>query len=170
MNNPVGKYIVIIFGVLFFQLMVLSRLNISQSIMPLIYPVLLLILVRNINGSLLLLFGFGLGFIVDVFSNTGGAHAVACTVIAFVRPFFLSSIGPMDMGWDQIKPSIVSLGIKNFAAYSFFLLAIHHVVFFLLEVFSFSNFPYTLLRIIASLSISWVLVMSLQFLFNGKKR
>ena len=111
--------------------MVLSRLNISQSIMPLIYPVLLLILVRNINGSLLLLFGFGLGFIVDIFSNTGGAHAVACTVIAFVRPFFLSSIGPMDMGSDQIKPSIVSLGIKNFAAYSFFLLAIHHVVFFL---------------------------------------
>ena len=170
MNNSIAKYIITIFGVLFFQLIVLSRLNISQSILPLIYPVLLLVLVRNINGSLLLLFGFGLGFVVDVFSNTGGAHAVACTVIAFVRPFFLSSIGPMDMGSNQIKPSILSLGIKNFAAYSFFLLAIHHVLFFLLEVFSFNNFPYTLLRIIASLSISWILVMSLQFLFNRRKR
>ena len=170
MNNSIAKYIITIFGVLFFQLMVLSRLNISQSILPLIYPVLLLVLVRNINGSLLLLFGFGLGFFVDVFSNTGGAHAVACTVVAFVRPFFLSSIGPMDMGSDQIKPSILSLGIKNFAAYSFFLLAIHHVVFFLLEVFSFKNFPYTLIRIVASLLLSWILVMSLQFLFNSRKR
>ncbi len=170
MNNPIAKYIITIFGVLFFQLMVLSRLNISQSVFPLIYPVLLLILVRNINGSLLLLFGFVLGFFVDFFSNTGGAHAVACTVIAFVRPFFLSSIGPMDMGSNQIKPSILSLGIKNFAAYSFFLLAIHHIIFFLLEVFSFNDFPYTLIRIIASLSLSWILVMSLQFLFNGRKR
>ena len=170
MNNSIAKYIITIFGVLFFQLMVLSRLNISQSILPLIYPVLLLVLVRNINGSLLLLFGFVLGFFVDFFSNTGGAHAVACTVIAFVRPFFLSSIGPMDMGSNQIKPSILSLGIKNFAAYSFFLLAIHHIIFFLLEVFSFNDFPYTLIRIIASLSLSWILVMSLQFLFNGRKR
>tara|TARA_Y100001934_G_C12310437_1_gene754653 strand:+ start:836 stop:1348 length:513 start_codon:yes stop_codon:yes gene_type:complete len=169
-SNSSVRYIVIIVGVLFFQLIVLNRLNISQNILPLIYPIILLTLVRNINGSLLLLIGFILGYVMDVFSNTGGAHAVACTVLAFLRPFFLSSIGPMDMGSDQIQPSIISFGIKNFAVYSFFLLAIHHVVFFLLEVFSFNNFPNTLLRIISSLLFSWVLIMALQFLFNGRKR
>ena len=87
-----------------------------------------------------------------------------------MRPFFLSSIGPMDMGSDQIKPSIISLGLKNYLAYSFLLLAIHHIAFFMLEVFSFSNFLDTALRIIGSLIVSWLLVISFQFLFNGKQR
>jgi len=169
-NKSIIKNIITVVGVLFFQLMVLSRLNISQNISPLIYPVLLFTVVRNMNPSILLLFGFGLGFFVDVFSNTGGAHAVACTVIAFVRPFFLSSIGPMDIGSDQIKPSILSLGIQKFAVYAFFLLAIHHVIFFMLEVFTFYNFPHTLFRIFSSVLISWVLLMSLQFLFNRRRR
>jgi hypothetical protein len=107
---------------------------------------------------------------VDIFSNTGGAHAVACTVIAFVRPLFLSSMGPMDIGSDQIKPSIISLGVKTFAVYSLFMLAIHHTVFFILEVFTFHNFHHTIFRIFLTLLVSWLLVMSLQFLFNGKKR
>ncbi len=170
MSNSSLKYLITVLIVLFFQLMVLNRLNISQNVLPLIYPILLLTIVRNINGSLLLLLGFGLGFFIDIFSNTGGAHAAACTVIAFVRPSFLSSIGPMDMGSNQIKPSILSLGIKKFSAYSLFLLAIHHFIFFLLEVFSFNNFLFTLFRIVISLLISWILVMSLQFLFNGRKR
>lgn len=169
MNKSITKNIIAVIGVLFFQLMVLNRLNISQNIFPIIYPMLLFTVIRNINRSILLLFGFVLGFFVDVFSNTGGAHAVACSVVAFVRPFFLSSIGPMDMGSEQIKPSIFTLGIKKFAVYAFFLLAIHHIIFFILEVFTFSHFLHTLIRVFSSLLISWILVMSLQFLFNEKR-
>ncbi|MAW65589.1 MAG: rod shape-determining protein MreD [Flavobacteriales bacterium] len=170
MNKIITKNIITVIGVLFFQLMVLSRLNISQSIYPLVYPILLFTVVRNMNRSIFLLFGFGLGFFVDIFSNTGGAHAFACTVIAFVRPLFLSSMGPMDIGSDQIKPSILSLGVKTFAVYALFMLAIHHVIYFILEVFTFHNFHQTIFRIFLSLLISWLLVMSLQFLFNVKRR
>lgn len=170
MNKAITTNIIIVFSILFFQLMVLSRLNISQNILPLIYPLLLFTIIRNINRSLLLLLGFGLGFFVDVFSDTGGAHSIACTVVAFVRPFFLSSIGPMDMGSEQIKPSINSLGIKNFGVYCLFLLAIHHIIFFILEVFSFHDFSSILMRWFSSLIISWVLIMSIQFLSNGKER
>ena len=170
MNKIIIKNIITVIGILFFQLMILSRLNISQNISPLIYPIILFTVIRNVNRSILLLFGFGLGFFVDIFLNTGGAHAVACTVIAFVRPLFLSSIGPMDIGSDQIKPSILSLGIKNFAVYAFSLLAIHHVIFFILEVFTFHNLLHTLFRVFLSLLISWLLIMSLQFLFNVKRR
>jgi len=169
-NKIITKNIITVLGVLFFQLMILSRLNISQSLSPLVYPILLLTVVRNVNRSIFLLIGFGLGFFVDIFSNTGGAHSVACTVIAFVRPIFLSSLGPMDIGSDQIKPSILSLGIKTFAVYAMSMLAIHHIIFFILEVFTFNNFHETIFRIFLSLLISWLLVMSLQFLFNGKRR
>lgn len=170
MSSSLFKNITLSVVVLFIQIMVLNQLNISQSILPLVYPILLFSLVRNLNKSLLLFMGFGLGLILDVFSNTGGAHAIACTTIAFVRPFFLSSIGPMDMGSEQIKPSIVSLGLKNYSGYSFFLLTIHHITFFMFEIFSFSNFLDTIIRIVGSLVVSWLLVISFQFLFNRKQR
>jgi rod shape-determining protein MreD len=169
-NSFFIKNIIFSLAILFTQIMVLNQLNISQSILPLIYPILIFSLNRSLNKSLLLVLSFGLGLVMDVFSNTGGAHAIACTLLAFVRPFFLSSIGPMDMGSDQIKPSIISLGLKNYLAYSFLLLAIHHIAFFMLEVFSFSNFLDTALRIIGSLIVSWLLVISFQFLCNGKQR
>ncbi len=170
MNSLLIKNIIFSLVILFIQIMVLNQLNISQSILPLIYPILLFSLIRSLNKSFLLIMGFGLGLVLDVFSNTGGAHTIACTLMAFVRPFFLSFIGPMDMGSEQIKPSIISLGLKKYSAYSFFLLAIHHITFFFLEVFSFSNFLDTALRIIGSLVVSWLLVISFQFLFNGKQR
>lgn len=170
MSNSIVKNIIITLGILFFQVMVLNRLNISQSLLPLMYPVILLSLTRNTNRSLLLLLGFGLGLFVDMFSNTGGAHAVACTVLAFSRQFFLSSMGPMDMGSEQIKPSIINLGLKNYAAFSFFLLAIHHIVFFALEVFSVSNLFDTVIRTLLSLAVSWILIMIYQFTFASKEK
>ena len=170
MSNSIGKNILLVLAVLFIQLMVLNQLNIAQSLFPMVYPVILLSLTRNINKSLLLAIGFLLGLFMDVFANTGGAHAVACTVITFVRPFFLSSMGPMDMGSEQIKPSITNLGLKNYAAYVLFLLAIHHLVFFFLEVFSFSNLVWTLSRVFVSLVFSWILVMIYQYTFISKSK
>lgn len=139
-------------------------------VLPLVYPVVLISISRNVNKSLLLIIGFALGLFVDVFSNTGGAHAVACTVMAFVRPFFLSSIGPSDMGSEAIKPSVVNLGLKNYGGLAFFLLAIHHITFFFLEAFTFSNVLWTLTRILISLFFSWLLVMVFQFTFVPKSK
>ena len=135
-----------------------------------IYPLIILYQIRNINTSLLLLIGFFLGLIMDLFTNTGGAHAVACTVIAYLRPFFLSSLGPADMGSEQIKPSITNLGLKNYAVFLFLMLAIHHILFFTLEAFSITILWSTLLRTILSLIFSWTLIMGIQYLLISKEK
>lgn len=170
MNNPIAKNIILVVGVLFFQLMILNQLNLAQSLLPLIYPIIILSLPRNINKSLLLGIGFGLGLTVDVFMNTGGANAVACTLLAFFRTFFLSSLAPSDMGSETIRPSVINMGFKNYAVYVFLLLAIHHVAFFFLEVFTFDEVLWTLSRIIVSLIFSSVLVLVYQYLFVSKKK
>ena len=170
MTKSIAKHIVYSLLILSFQVVILNNLNISQYIFPMLYPIVILSQGRNLNASLLLTIGFGLGLIMDVFSNTGGAHTVACTVIAYIRPLFLSSFGPMDMGSEHIKPSIFNFGVKKYALFVFFTLVIHHILFFFLEAFSFSNVLNTFLRIFGSLIFSWSLSMAIQYLFVSKEK
>lgn len=145
--------------------MVLNQLNVSSYVFPMIYPIVILSLPRRINKSILLLMAFGMGLVIDLFMNTGGANTIALLVLAYVRSSFLSSLGPMDMGSENIRPSITSLGLKNYLTYSLLLLLIHHLLFFYLEIFSFSQFLPTLLRAMISLFFSWILVIIYQYLF-----
>lgn len=168
MNNPIAKNIILVVGVLFFQLMILNQLNLSQSLLPLVYPVIILSFPRNINKSVLLAIAFSLGLFVDVFMNTGGANAVACTLVGYFRTFFLSSMAPSDIGSESIRPSILNMGFKNYFVYVFLLLAIHHLTFFFLEVFTFDEFLWTLSRVLVSLLFSSILIIVYQYLFVSK--
>ena len=170
MTRYFQKYALFLVLILCFQGLILNQLNISHYLLPMIYPLIILYQIRNINTSLLLLIGFFLGLIMDLFTNTGGAHAVACTVIAYLRPFFLSSLGHADMGSEQIKPSITNLGLKNYAVFLFLMLAIHHILFFTLEAFSITILWSTLLRTIMSLIFSWTLIMGIQYLLISKEK
>jgi len=169
-SNSIGKNIILIIGVFALQILVLNDLNISQYLLPFIYPILLLGAKRNMNQFLFLVLGFCLGLFMDVFSNTGAANALACLVLVFCRPFFLGSIGPMDMGSEAIKPTIYNIGIKGYFGYATFLLLIHHLVFFFLDVFTFTNFFETILRVIVSLVFSLILIILCQFVFVNKEK
>jgi rod shape-determining protein MreD len=156
--------------IIFFQITVFNNLDISSSVIPCIYPVIIISFNRVSNRSLLLITGFLLGLLIDIFSNTGGAHAMATTLLAFFQPYLLSSMGPSDSNSDKIKPSIYSLGLKNYLVFLLILLFVHHIIVFFIEVFSFSNFGFTLFRIASSTCASLVLITILQFIFVRKEK
>jgi len=72
------------------------------------------------------------------------------------------------MGSEAIKPTIYNIGIKGYFGYATFLLLIHHLVFFFLDVFTFTNFFETILRVIVSLVFSLILIILCQFVFVNK--
>ena len=170
MENNWLKHIGFVGLIIFFQILVFNNLDISSSIIPFIYPLIIISASRVSNRSLLLILGFFLGLLIDMFSNTGGAHAMATTLLAFFQPYLLSSMGPSDSNSDKIKPSIYSLGLNNYLVFALILLFVHHFVVFFIEVFTFSNFGLTLLRIISSSFSSLVLITLLQFIFVRKEK
>ena len=66
------------------QIMIFSKINFMGYINP--YPYLLFILLFPVWGSknLLLVLSFLLGFSIDLFSNSGGVHAMASLFIALL--------------------------------------------------------------------------------------
>lgn len=170
MENNLIKHISFSLLVVFFQIVVFNNLEISSFVIPFAYPIIIVSFARTTSRSLILILGFLIGLVIDVFSNTGGAHAMGLTAMAFFQPYLLSSMGPSDSGSEKASASIYSLGIQNYFVFALILLFLHHFIVFTMEVFSFTNFGATFLRIISSSIASAFLLMLIQFTFVRKAK
>ena len=169
MNSPIIRNILGLLGLLILQIVVLNHMGFSSFVVPFVYILFVLSLRRSFSRVGLLLAGFFIGLIVDFYTNTGGAHAMACTFMAYVRPFFLTSLSPKDSASDQIIPSVHSMNFSNYAMYLLLLTFIHHLLFFSIEIFSMKGIVSTILRILISTGVSVLIMLILQFIFIKKR-
>ena len=148
------------------QVIVLNNLQFSGSINPFVYIMFIMMLPVKISKSLLLVIAFATGLIVDMFSNTMGMHAAACVFMAFTRPALLRIMSPRD-GYDsESYPSVRIQGFTWFLIYAAALTFLHHLVLFYIEVFRFSEFFSTFLRVILSSVATLLTIMISQYLFG----
>jgi hypothetical protein len=133
------------------------------------YVFFLLFLPMSTPKSLLLFIGFGYGLLVDVFFDSPGLHAAACTLLAYLRPDVISIITPSG-GYDEYTPiSVHILGIRWVISYTLILVGAHHFLLFFLEAFSFMNFFLTLFKIIFSTLLTSFLFILMQYMFSSTK-
>lgn len=151
------------------QVVVLNNMQFSGFINPFVYIVFIMILPVKISKSFLLLIAFATGLTVDMFSNTMGMHAAACVLMAYTRPALLRIMAPRDGYEAESFPSVRVQGFTWFLVYAATLTFIHHFVLFYIEVFRFSEFFSTFLRIILSSVATLITVMISQYLFGNPK-
>src|SRR6218665_3537297 len=68
---------------------------------PFIYPLFILLLPLSTPVWFMLLSGFALGITVDTFMDTGGMHAAACVLMAFMRTRVLTTLLPKRLSEYQ---------------------------------------------------------------------
>lgn len=147
-------------GLIFFQVLLFNNIQIAGVINPFLYIYLIIALPIHINRVSLIFTGFLLGFVIDIFSNTWGIHAMATTLIAFLRPYVLRLISTQEEQ-DRIMPRFRTMG-ANYLKYIILLIFIHHLVLFILEAFSFKYFGLVLLKCLVSSLITIVLTLVLE--------
>lgn len=134
---------------------------------PLIYPLFILLLPFETPVWLLLIIGFITGLSVDSLMNTGGMHAAATVVIAYLRTNALNALLPRPLNeYPNQAPSVKNLGWVPFLTYAGFLILIHHLVYFSIELWSFSNAGMLVLKILASAFTSMLFVVAYLLLFT----
>ena len=154
---------------LLFQVLVLDNIELSGLMNPYFYPLFILLLPLNFPQWANLLLAFAMGYSVGSFSNNAGLHAFASVFIAFIRPFIISTIFPQNDTDDLEELSIDKTGVLNFILYAFVLIFIHHFIFFILEVWSFTKFYFTFIKIFFSAIISTLLIILSEYLFWRKR-
>jgi len=168
MIRLLSRNIICFVVVILIQVLLLNNIQISNLINPYFYVLFILLLPFETPGWLLLCASFILGLTVDLFMNTPGMHSVSCVAMAFLRPPLLAAIAPRD-GYDAgTYPRLSYYGFEWFLKYTVILVLVHHLLLFYIEVFRFSEFFSTFIKVIFSSLISIVLIIISQYFIFRK--
>ena len=119
----------------------------------------------NTPPAYLILGGFALGWLLDIFYNTHGMHAFACVLVAWLRPVFFRILTPAN-GYDERSSiSLHEMKWLWFFSYLFLMLMSHHLLLFLVEAGDWSLIGYSLLKALASTILGMSVFGILEF-FN----
>ncbi len=146
------------------QVFIFNNIQFSGYINPYVYVLFILLLPFETPGWLLLTLAFLLGFSIDILSGTLGMHTAATVFMAFLRPFVLQVFSPRDGYEAGTYPRVHYYGFNWFLKYAAILILAHHLVLFYMEIFRFSDFFSTFLRVILSTVFSLTLVMLSQYI------
>lgn len=136
------RYFAIGLLLLFLQFFLLEQINFGTWIQPMPYVFIILILPFSMNRFLKLFMAFLLGFILDSIGNTYGMHAAAAGFMCFARIYadkwFIDTDAIQLQGYNYVTPAYK--GSRFFAQYWLIFILIHHLIFFSLDYFKWSNF------------------------------
>lgn len=159
----IARFIILILA----QVAFFDKINFLGYINP--YPYILFIILYPVNANKngLLLASFLLGLTMDMFNNSGGVHATACIMLAYLRPSFFKFSFGLSYEYQTVKIN-ERLTPERF---SFILISIltHHIVFFLLEIFRFSFFWNILFRTVLSTIFTLLLCILIIYMFKPAK-
>lgn len=164
MNSTLLLNIVRFVVLLAVQVLVFNHMDFWGYINP--YPYILFILLYPVNGNRagLLAASFLLGIVMDMFCDSGGVHAAASVVLAYVRPsFFRFSFG-VSYEYQTVRIND-KLSPERF---SFLLVSVltHHIILFTLEIFKFSFILNILLRTLFSSIFTLLLCIGIIYIFK----
>ena len=168
MNNAIISNTVRFVVLLLLQVLLLNNINFLGYINPYLYILFILLYPFNANQTLFIFLSFLLGLGVDIFEDSGGIHAAACLVIAYIRPAILRFSFGVSYDYQTIKFSNTAPGSR--ITYVAILIFVHHFVLFLLEFFNFAHFLLLLKKTLYSGIFSMILIFLTLALFNRKTR
>jgi hypothetical protein len=155
---------------LLLQVLIVQNINLGGYIVMYPYVLAILVLPFETQRVVLLVISFLIGCSLDIFHDSSGLHASACTLMGFSRYYVLKFISPRE-GYDVgVQPTVYDMGLAWYLRYAGTLILIHHFAFFYLEIFRFNEFFSTFLRVILSSIGTFVLIYLIQFLFFNPRR
>jgi hypothetical protein len=172
MSNVIIRNILRALGLILFQVLILSRVDLSIGsftfIHIIIYPFWIFLLPLNTPKAGVLVFAFISGLFVDYFYNSPGVHAAAMVVVAYLRGVVLRIITPFEGYSNSTSPTLVQMGFGWFISYTTLLFLIFSFAYYSFDAFSFVYFFQIFLKTIFTLIPSVVLFFVIHSLFRSK--
>lgn len=153
--------IVWLVGLVLLQVLILNHIHIAGYATAFLYLYFILKLESGISRNELMLWAFGIGVAVDIFSDTRGMNAAASVFIAFLRPYILRLFSPRDMP-ESVVPSFETLGVAPFSKYLVVSVFIHTLCLVFLEFFSLSGLGPFLLRAVLCMALTVVCMVAIE--------
>ena len=173
MNLTVIRHIIRGVLLLLLQVLVLKRIGLGESWIweygnIFIYPVIIFLLPFRLSRLYVILIGFFIGLIIDIFYDTIGVHAFALTATAYARGLMLTYMEPRGGYQLSMSPTLFSMGLNWVLTFTFFAMLIHVFLYFSVEIFTFVYIGQILLKTLITLVLSMLVIMGYHLLFNPR--
>lgn len=149
------------------QIFILNNVNFLGYVNPYLYVLYILLFPFTGNKSVLIFTSFLLGLSIDMFGDSGGIHAAASVLIAFIRPTALRFAFGVSYEYNMVRLNKTPMSER--ITYITTLVFIHHLVLFSLEIFNLQNILLILKSTLFSGILSCILIIVTLLLFSTKK-
>lgn len=162
--NNIARFVLLLAA----QVLLFNNLNFLGYINP--YPYVLFIILFPVNGNRygLLVASFFLGLLMDMFLNSGGVHSTACLVLAFFRPAIFKFSFGLSYEYQTVRLNDV-LTPERFS-FLFIAIVLHHIILFVLEIFTIDFFWNIILRTFVSTIFTIVISILIIYLIKPSRR
>ena len=142
---------------LLLQIVVFDAIHVGIYLNLQVYLAFILFMTPTLSGLATLFLSALMGLSVDLLSGTQGMHTAACILTGYVRYHLLSFTSP-----NSIQPEIPSAKyyFPRYFTYTGVLILLHHVTLFMLDSFSLDGIFHTLIRIIVSATINFLIILT----------
>lgn len=164
--NYLKEFLIFILLILV-QVLLLNRINLFGIATPVIYIWFLLKLPVGRSPYYVIISGFLMGIIIDIFLNTPGMNAAATTIVAAFRKPIIGMFYERDT-FDEYVPGI-NTDASKFVRFTIFTMLLHITILFFIESFTLFNLVNTLIRIITSSVVSILIVLATDSLIYRNK-
>lgn len=170
MNRSLAKNTIRFVLLVIAQVFIFNSIQITGYINPQVYVLFILMLPFRLPGFWLLFLSFITGLTIDVFMQTPGLHAAASVFLAFCRPGVIRLVGKKEDLESFDYPNVRDSGSLWFFSYTVILVLLHHLFLFYTEVFRFSEFGQTFLKVLINTALTALIIMLIQYLFYFSKK
>ena len=160
-NNILRGFIYFVVLVLV-QVLILNNIHFLRVATPFLYLYFILKMPVGSSRTNVVFFSFLIGLTIDVFSNTSGMHAFACTLAGFIRHSLIQLLMGKDLP-EGINPSYKTFGYGGFVV-------IHHVALFLIESLTLFDPLFLAIRIAASVVTTTLLICTIEAFNIGSQK
>ncbi len=168
MSKTTLQFLLLGFILVLAQVVVFNHICLFNVAVPMVFFYLIIRLPITLSINWALTIGFFFGLIVDIFSDTYGMNALACTIEAMLRRPILRLYVPREEDLTRPEPSMYSLGTSAYLKYLLTMTLLYCTLIFLIEAFTFFNPIQLGLRIVTSTMLSMVLMLGIDSLMTPR--
>lgn len=168
MSKTVVQFILLTLILLAAQVIVFNHICLFNVAVPMAFIYVIVRLPITLSLNWLLTIGFFLGLAVDIFSDTYGMNAMACTVLAMLRRPILRLYVPREEDLTKPEPTMMSLGTPVFLKYLLTMTLLYCMLIFTIEAFTFFNPLQLVLRIVFSTLLTMVIMLGIDSLMTPR--
>ena len=167
MSNTIVNHTLRFFLLIFLQILFLNNINIEGCANVHLYVLFILLLPYSVNKNISMLLALLIGFVQDLFLGTLGLGMFCSVLVAYIKPNLIQFITDkkLDEGFEL---TIQEQGFRWFIIYTSFSFFVYYLAYFMIEIGTFLNVFYILLKAFISAALSVFLSMLLIYSFYSK--